>query len=224
MICCPTKSSLIKNICDIYGLRNLIKDPTCHKGPISTLLDVILVSNPKRYVGVLNEKFDISDQHKIIGAATWRHAPFQKPKKIYYRSYKHFCENDYLNDIASAPFHVAHVFDDIDDIAWFHSSLIRNVIDSHAPIKSKIMRKDRCRIWIQNLEKHNLLDTWREINSNGLVEISGKKISAIETMLLISERNICQTTLPLAVKNMTSVFGKLFLHLCQIRNSIMGAV
>ena len=46
-----------------------------------------------------------------------------------------------MNDIASAPFHVAHVFDDIDDIAWFHSSLIRNVIDSHAPIKSKIMRK-----------------------------------------------------------------------------------
>ena len=141
MNCCPTKSSLIKDICDIYGLTNLIKDPTSHKGPISILLDVILVSNPKRYVGVLNEKFDISDHHNIIGAATRRHAPFQKPKKIYYRSYKHFCENDYLNDIASAPFHVAHVFDDIDDIAWFHSWLIRNVIDSHAPIKSKIMRK-----------------------------------------------------------------------------------
>ena len=141
MNCCPTKSTLIKDICDVYGLTNLIKHPTCHKGTSPTLLDVILVSNAKRYVDVLNEKFDISDHHNIIGAATRRHAPSQKPKRIYYRSYKHFCENDYLDDIASAPFHVARVFDDIDDIAWFHSSLIRNVIDSHAPVKSKIMIK-----------------------------------------------------------------------------------
>ena len=115
MNCCPIKSSLVKDICEIYGLTNHIKDPTCHKGAISTLLDVILISNPKRYVGVLNENFDISDQHNIIGAAPRRHTPFQKPNKIYYRSYKHFCYNDYLNDIASAPFHVAHVFDDIDE-------------------------------------------------------------------------------------------------------------
>ena len=141
MNCCPTTSSLVKDICDVYGLTNLIKHPTCHKGTASTLLDVILVSNAKHYVDVLNEKFNISDHHNIIGAATRRHAPSQKPKRIYYRSYWHFCENDYLDDIASAPFLVAHVFDDIDDIAWFHSSLIRNVIDSHAPVKSKIMIK-----------------------------------------------------------------------------------
>ena len=49
---------------------------------MSTLLDVILVSNARRYVDVLNEKFDISDHHNIIGAATRRHAPSQKPKRI----------------------------------------------------------------------------------------------------------------------------------------------
>ena len=141
MNCCLTKSSLTKDIYGVYGITNLIKHPTCHKGAASTLLDVILVSNARRYVSVLNEKFDISDHHNIIGAATRRHAPSKKPKRIYYRSYKHFCENDYLDDIASVPFHSADVFDDIDDIAWFHSSLIRNVIDSHAPVKSKVMIK-----------------------------------------------------------------------------------
>ena len=134
--------------CDIYGLTNLIKDPTSHKGPISTLLDVILVSYPKRYVGVLNEKFDISDHHNKISAATSWHAPFQKPKKIYYRSYKHFCENDCLNNIASAPFHVAHVFDDIDDIAWLHI-WVRWYEMSLTPMNlsnPKLWEKDRCRI------------------------------------------------------------------------------
>ena len=104
-------------------------------------------------------------------------------------------------------------------VRWYEMSLTPMHLSN-----PKLWEKDRCRIWIQNLEKHNLLAIWREINSNGLVEISGKKKSAIETMLLISERNLCQTTLPLAVKNMSSVFGKLFLHLCQIRNSKMDAV
>ena len=138
MNCCPTMSSLIKDICDVYGLINLIKHPMCYKGTVPTPVDVILVSNAKRYLDVLNEDIDISYHHDIIGPATRRHAPSQKPKRIYYRSYKHFCENDYLDDIASAKFHVAHVFD---DIAWFHILLIRNVIDSHAPVKSKIMIK-----------------------------------------------------------------------------------
>ena len=135
MNCCPTKSNSIRDICDVYGLTNLIKHPTCHKGQISTLLDVILVSNPRRYLYVINDHFDLTDHHNLIGAATRRHAPSQKPKKIYYRSYKNFCENQYFNDIVSASFHVADIFDYVDDTAWLYSLLIRNIIDYHAPVK-----------------------------------------------------------------------------------------
>ena len=139
--CCPEKSNTVKDICDVYGLTNLIKTPTCHKGPVSTLIDIILVSNPKRYIGTLNANFGLSDHHNIIGAVTRRFAPSLKPHRIYYRSYKHFCEEKYLHDINCAPFHVADIFDDIDDMAWFHSSLIRTIIDENAPIKSKIVKK-----------------------------------------------------------------------------------
>ena len=31
------------------------------------------------------------------------------------------------------------IFDDIDDMAWYASSLIKYVVDHHAPIKSKIV-------------------------------------------------------------------------------------
>ena len=57
---------------------------TCHNDQISTLLDVILVSNPRRFLDVINEHFDLSDHHNFIGAATRRHAPSRKSKKIYY--------------------------------------------------------------------------------------------------------------------------------------------
>ena len=43
MNCDPNKNNVIKDICDTYNLCNLIKDPTCHKADVSTLLDVVLV-------------------------------------------------------------------------------------------------------------------------------------------------------------------------------------
>ena len=61
----------------------------------------------------------------LIGAACRRHTPSRKPKKIYFKSYKNVGANEYLNDIASVPFHVTDIFDDVDDTAWFYSSLIR---------------------------------------------------------------------------------------------------
>ena len=139
VLCCVYKHP--KDLCDLYDLKNLIKDPTYHKEATSTLLDNILVSNHRRYTGALNANFNLSDCHNLIGAATRLFAPIMKPRKIFYRSYKHFCEADYLTDLSFAPFHVADIFDDIDDIAWFSSSLIRNVIDAHAPMKSKIITK-----------------------------------------------------------------------------------
>ena len=138
--CCPTKSTTIQDLCDTYGLSNLVKEPTCHKGPTSTLLDVILVTNHKRYSGVLNTNFCLSDVHNIIGAATKRFAPSQKPRKINYRSFHHFNDSDFLYDISSAPFHVAEIFDDVDDMAWYTSTLITDVVDFHAPMKSKFVK------------------------------------------------------------------------------------
>ena len=94
--CCPLKSDTIKDICDTYGLSNLIMEPTCHKGTVSTLLDIILVTNSKRYSGVLNANFCLSDEHNIVGAATKRFVPSQKPRKISYTSFKYFNDTDVL--------------------------------------------------------------------------------------------------------------------------------
>ena len=138
--CCPTKSNTIRDICDLYGLSNLIKDPTCHKGPNSTLLDIILVTNPKRYVGSLNEKFCLSDFHNIIGAATRRFAPIRKPYLLQYRSFKKFVDADFKQAISAAPLHVAEVFDDVNDMAWFTTKVISDIVEEHAPTKTKLLK------------------------------------------------------------------------------------
>ena len=137
---CPKRSNTIKDICDTYGLTNLIKKPTCHKGRESTLLDIVLVSNPKRYSGTLNAKFYPSDFHNVVGGATRRFAPVKKPYHLKYRSYKKFDDTKFMNEMSCAPFHVAEIFDDVDDMAWFTSSLVSNVLDEHAPFKTKILK------------------------------------------------------------------------------------
>ena len=76
-----------------------------------------------------------------MGAATRRFAPVQKPQNILYRSYKHFNDANFLLDLQSAPFHVMEIFDDADDMTWYTSTLIRDVIDAHAPLKSKLIKR-----------------------------------------------------------------------------------
>ena len=72
----------------------------------------------------------------IISIATKSFAPSQKPRKISCRNFNHFNDYDVLYDMSSAPFHVAEV----DDMAWYTSTLITDVVDFHVPIKSKFVK------------------------------------------------------------------------------------
>ena len=53
---CPSKSDTTGHFCDLYNLSNLINDPTCFKGSAPSILDVILVTNPRRYISTLNAR------------------------------------------------------------------------------------------------------------------------------------------------------------------------
>ena len=63
--------------------------------------------------------------------------PDRRNKTVIYRSYKHFDESRYLNDLSQSPFHVAEICDTVDDSYWFYSKMLSDVINEHAPIKSR---------------------------------------------------------------------------------------
>ena len=86
MNCCPLLSNTVKDIYDLYDLRNLTQEPTCHKGNTSTLIDVVLVSNPRKYVKFLNCPCELSDFHNFVGAVTRRFAPSRRSRHINYRT------------------------------------------------------------------------------------------------------------------------------------------
>ena len=85
---------------------------------------------------------ELSDFHNFVGAVTRRFAPSQRPRYINYRTYKNFNEADFLCDISTAPFQVSDIFDDVEDMAWYTSQLLADIVNTHAPMKSKQVKCD----------------------------------------------------------------------------------
>ena len=142
-----------QQICDIYDLYNIIDEPTCFKSQKGTLIDPVLVSHKKRILSSFNITCGASDWHNLVGCVTRIHMPRQIPTRIIYRSYKKFNDQSFQDDVGHIPFHVTEVFDDIDDQYWAYSKLLGDVLDEHAPLKKKTIRKNQVPYMNGNLRR-----------------------------------------------------------------------
>ena len=82
----------------------------------------------------------ISDFHPMVCFSTKCHVKSRPKRQIVYLSYKRFCKDSYLQDLQVTPFHVGDIFDSVDHSYWFCQTLLRDVIDFHAPIKKRIVK------------------------------------------------------------------------------------
>ena len=69
------------------------------------------------------------------------HKSYASPKTIFYRRYKKFDDETFINDVKYIPFSVCDIFDDHDDRLWSFNKLLSDVIDINAPVKKKIIKK-----------------------------------------------------------------------------------
>lgn len=70
-------------------------------------------------------------------------------KTLKTRNFKNFNLDNFRRDIETAPFHMASVFDDPDDVSWAWLSLFVNICDEHAPWK-EVKIRSRSAPWITN--------------------------------------------------------------------------
>ena len=73
----------------------------------------------------------------MICFATKMQVERRKKRVIKYRSYKNFDNDKYMFDLSMIPFNIAEIFDDIDDSYWVYETLVKDVINEHAPLKTK---------------------------------------------------------------------------------------
>ena len=130
------KDNQITDWLEINGVKNIIKEPTCFKG-CPSLLDVKNTNKPKRFQNSVSVDTGLSDFHNMVCVSTKFHLPKQKGTNISYRSYKSFDRSNYLHDLSVASFHVADIFDVINDSYWFWNTMMRNITNEHAPVKTR---------------------------------------------------------------------------------------
>ena len=71
------------------------------------------------------------------------------PKVISVRNYKQFQVDQFRADITAAPFHVALVFEDKDDVLWAWNKLFKDICDLHAPTK-RVKIRSQSSPWLNN--------------------------------------------------------------------------
>ena len=139
----PEKSKVLNNICDSFNFTNLIKEATCFtKNGSPSLIDVILTNSKNLFCHSVNFNCGLSDWHHMIATVFKENSSSNKRQKVTFRSYKNFCEADFVHDLQRAPLHIAGIFDDVNDSYWAYETLVREIVDEHAPQKQKYPKKE----------------------------------------------------------------------------------
>ena len=137
----PAKCEPLRSVCDIFDFSNVVKQPTCFtKNAPPSLVDVILTNRPTLLYNVTNFSSGISDWYNLISVVIKGLAPPPKVRKLLCRSYRNVDEVAFSDAVGAIPFHVAYVFDDVDDIYWAHETLLLDIVDEHAPIREKYVK------------------------------------------------------------------------------------
>jgi hypothetical protein len=134
------KNKLTETCC-LLGLSNIIRGDTCHKSENSTAIDVILTSNKYCFSETINTCVGISDFHNLVGCCLKAHAPVKCHKRLVYRSYKKFNEDNFLDDLSKAPLNNCFDYYNVDTQYQNFNDNFCEILNKHAPLKSKTVSK-----------------------------------------------------------------------------------
>ena len=86
----------IESLCKNYGLKSLIRQPTCYKNPGNPArIDLILTNVPHSFQSTCVVETGLSDFHLITLTVMRKSFKKYQPKTISYRSYKNFSNEKY---------------------------------------------------------------------------------------------------------------------------------
>ena len=112
-----TKGIPLRDVCDVFDLQNLVKTPTCYmKDSNPSLVDVILTNRPTYYMKTNQCDTGLSDWHNMTYSVLRGNCIPFKRTKMNYRSFKELEQDAFIRDLERIPFHVPHIFEDIDDV------------------------------------------------------------------------------------------------------------
>ena len=142
-------SSHLLNIIDIYGLPQLITEPTRVTQYSSTLIDLCLTNSPDKISksGVIN--IGISDHSAVYLTRKIAHLRFNMHKSVEVRQLKNFNEAEFLRDLRIFDWNRVTTHNNPNEMWDFWKHLLASVIDKNAPFRTKRVKNKRSP-WITN--------------------------------------------------------------------------
>ena len=186
-------NNAVRTLCDDFNLINIITKPTCFKVEPPTLLDVMLVRTDERIKNSEVVPCPLSDFHHFIVATLDIRMPKRGRRQVTYRSFKHFNSDLFNKDLEKAPFHVSYCLD-TDDQCHFITTLYKQILEDHAPIKTKTIKTRQCPY---------MNSSWRRavFKKHQLYNRFAKCRTRINWNLYRKQRNLCQKLKRDSLKN-----------------------
>ena len=142
------KTRRLLTLFQLFDMQNIVNNPTRITPGSSTLIDLIVTTKPNlnNRKGVLT--LGLSDNCLIYATLNLK-LKRPPPNVINVRNYKQFQVDQLQADIIAAPFQVALVFEEKDDVLWAWNKLFKNICDLHAPMK-RVKIRSQSSPWINN--------------------------------------------------------------------------
>ena len=141
----------LMSFCDVFDPTNIVKSKTCFTKNHSSSIDVFLTNRPRSFQKTSVFETGLSDYYCLVVTTMKSTVPRLKPKQIKYRSYKKFVPEKFLKDVKQAKFQC----DDRDsNKSYDHlTNTFRNLVEKHAPIKTKFLRGNNAPFMNPELKK-----------------------------------------------------------------------
>jgi hypothetical protein len=134
----------------LFGLHQVVKDPTRVTLRSSTLIDHIYTNNLNIVSNIRSSDISPSDHCPILCSLSCKMSsrPSKGHTTIMFRSMKKFDETSFLNDLNNAPFSDTLLIPDASEALSYWSKLFISIIDKHAPLHKKRVKHATLPRWL----------------------------------------------------------------------------
>ena len=131
----PTESA-VRDFCEIYSYKNLIKDNTCFKNLLKpSCMDLIITNRPKSFQNSVTVETGLSDFQKMRLTVMKVFYKKQKTNIVTHWNYKHFSNEAFMVDVKNSIVQMTSENNDL-EFDRFKAAL-DEAIQRHAPIKKR---------------------------------------------------------------------------------------
>ena len=150
-----SNSRSLIGITELYGLHQLISEPTRITETSSTMIDHIFTNTPDKIVCSGVSHVGISD-HSLIYAfrklSTGLHN--KGHSTVNYRKFKHFNSESFRSDIFSQNWDVIRAYNNPNDMWRVWKTTFKNVVEMHAPLRTRRVRLSKSPWITPELKRH----------------------------------------------------------------------